>query len=153
MVHLLEEDLWHFTSRPQMYHRRFLVHLTIQFQNGTSYLASMVASLWIICTLSSNKGNSLEYCHDSGRHQRRYKLCGRMHPRRQKYLHSCRVIIPQLTSSDLAVINEAYRLMPPPPKHAAYFPSAAAAYGDAIFTCGGILISKMVSQFVSPAQI
>ena len=60
---------------------------------------------------------------------------------------------PQLTSSDLTAINKAYPLMPPLPKHAAYFPSAAAAYGDATFTCGGILISKMVSQFVSPARI
>lgn len=57
---------------------------------------------------------------------------------------------PDLTESDLTAINNAYPLMPPLPNHAAYFPSAAAAYGDATFTCGGILISKVITQYVSP---
>lgn len=59
---------------------------------------------------------------------------------------------PHLNANQLTAINNAYPLMPLLPNHAAYFPSAAAAYGDATFTCGGILISKYVTQFVSPAQ-
>lgn len=59
---------------------------------------------------------------------------------------------PHLNNQQLQEINDAYPLTAPLPKHAAYFPSAAAAYGDVTFTCGGILISKCVSQYVSPQE-
>lgn len=37
---------------------------------------------------------------------------------------------PKLTQKQLHQINQVYLLMDPPPKHAAYFPSASAAYGE-----------------------
>lgn len=43
--------------------------------------------------------------------------------------------------------------MPPFPLHAAYFPSAAAAYGEATFTCPGLLISDSFATDVSPYKV
>ena len=60
---------------------------------------------------------------------------------------------PGLNNGQLAAINKAYPLMPPLPKHAAYFPSAAAAYGDATFTCPGNHMSASMSQFHSAEQV
>ncbi|KAI9037468.1 alpha/beta-hydrolase [Aspergillus affinis] len=42
---------------------------------------------------------------------------------------------PRLSPDQLKAINEAYPREEPMPQHAAYFPSASAAYGDAAFTC------------------
>ncbi|KAF2176810.1 alpha/beta-hydrolase [Zopfia rhizophila CBS 207.26] len=64
-----------------------------------------------------------------------------------------RTYYPKLTDSDLEAINNVYPLMPPLPLHAAYFPSASAAYGDATFTCGGLLLSESVAHYVSPNEI
>ncbi|KAF4632485.1 hypothetical protein G7Y89_g5636 [Cudoniella acicularis] len=52
---------------------------------------------------------------------------------------------PNLTDSDAEAINAEYPLMPPLPKHAAYFPSASAAYGESTFTCPGNYISQAFS--------
>lgn len=60
---------------------------------------------------------------------------------------------PDLTPAQLQRINEAYPLMPPFPKHASYFPSAAAAYGDATFTCPGDKMAEAVAQYVSPQSV
>lgn len=42
---------------------------------------------------------------------------------------------PHLTPDQLEAINHAYPTTEPVPQHAAYFPSASAAYGDAAFIC------------------
>ncbi|KUJ24640.1 alpha/beta-hydrolase [Mollisia scopiformis] len=60
---------------------------------------------------------------------------------------------PGLTHSDLLQINKIYPLMPPLPKHAAYFPSAEKAYGEVTFICPGILISDSVSKYYGPTQV
>ncbi|CCU81415.1 unnamed protein product [Blumeria hordei] len=49
---------------------------------------------------------------------------------------------PKLSNTSLEDINVIYPLLPPMPLHAAYFPSLARAYGEATFTCPGILISQ-----------
>jgi len=59
---------------------------------------------------------------------------------------------PKLTASDLDEINQAYPRMDPAPLHAAYFPSASAAYGEATFTCPGLEISASISQYLSASQ-
>ncbi|KAE9363534.1 alpha/beta-hydrolase [Stipitochalara longipes BDJ] len=60
---------------------------------------------------------------------------------------------PHLTSVDTNEINEQYPLMPPLPNHAAYFPSASAAYGEATFTCPGNFISLTFSNKLSPYKV
>jgi len=39
------------------------------------------------------------------------------------------------------------------PEHNAYFPSASAAYGEAVFICPGNLISGSYATFLSPSQV
>lgn len=56
---------------------------------------------------------------------------------------------PALTETDLVTANELYPLMPPLPLHAAYFPSASAAYGETTFVCAGILMSESVASQTS----
>ncbi|KAK7018278.1 triacylglycerol lipase-like protein [Favolaschia claudopus] len=53
---------------------------------------------------------------------------------------------PRLTSSDLLRISRLYPLMPPLPAHAAYFPSAALAYGEGTFTCPSNFIAARMSH-------
>jgi acetylcholinesterase len=60
---------------------------------------------------------------------------------------------PLLTPADTSAINAVYPLLPPLPEHAAYFPSASAAYGEATFTCPGILISLSYTQYAERAQV
>lgn len=43
--------------------------------------------------------------------------------------------------------------MPALPKHAAYFPSASAAYGDSTFTCPGNLLAAFFSSFNNPYKV
>ena len=43
--------------------------------------------------------------------------------------------------------------MPALPAHAAYFPSAAAAYGEATFTCVGNYIASVYSKHLSPSKV
>ena len=43
--------------------------------------------------------------------------------------------------------------MPPLPAHAAYFPSAATAYGEATFTCPGLYISNSLATALSPYKV
>jgi acetylcholinesterase len=57
---------------------------------------------------------------------------------------------PRLQKRQLSKINQLYPLTDPLPEHAAYFPSAAAAYGNSTFTCGGKLVSEAVAKYVSP---
>jgi len=47
---------------------------------------------------------------------------------------------PRLRPNDTAAIQARYPLMPPRPRHQAWFPSAAAAYGEATFTCPAVNI-------------
>ncbi|KAJ6023733.1 hypothetical protein N7540_004530 [Penicillium herquei] len=60
---------------------------------------------------------------------------------------------PKLSADQLETINKAYPLMDPLPKHAAYFPSAAAAYGESTFTCPGNHMSSSMAQFVSSTKV
>lgn len=60
---------------------------------------------------------------------------------------------PGLTERQLDAINNEYPLMKALPKHAAYFPSAAAAYGDSTFTCPGNHMSASMARFVSPDKV
>ena len=60
---------------------------------------------------------------------------------------------PLLDQAQLDQINQAYPLTDPLPNHAAYFPSAAAAYGDAAFTCPGNTMAETMSSFFEPAKV
>jgi acetylcholinesterase len=60
---------------------------------------------------------------------------------------------PHLTIAETDEINEQYPLMPPLPKHAAYFPSASAAYGEATFTCPGNFIALTFAKTLSPYKV
>ncbi|KAE8444024.1 hypothetical protein EG329_001153 [Mollisiaceae sp. DMI_Dod_QoI] len=60
---------------------------------------------------------------------------------------------PLLTTDDTDAINAQYPLMPPLPEHAAYFPSASAAYGDSTFTCPGNLLASTFSKINTPYQV
>ncbi|KAH6666303.1 triacylglycerol lipase-like protein [Halenospora varia] len=53
---------------------------------------------------------------------------------------------PNLTNADTDAINTKYPLMAALPLHEAYFPSAAAAYGESTFTCPGNYISQTFSS-------
>ncbi|OAA60676.1 Carboxylesterase, type B [Cordyceps fumosorosea ARSEF 2679] len=55
---------------------------------------------------------------------------------------------PRLKRWQLALVSNLYPKMDPLPKHAAYFPSTAAAYGDCTFTCAGNAITDAISSFV-----
>ncbi|TQW00641.1 hypothetical protein V2A60_001707 [Cordyceps javanica] len=55
---------------------------------------------------------------------------------------------PRLEQWQLDLISTLYPKMEPFPKHAAYFPSAAAAYGDCTFTCAGNTMADAVTLFV-----
>ncbi|KAJ6188095.1 hypothetical protein N7519_003003 [Penicillium mononematosum] len=57
---------------------------------------------------------------------------------------------PGLSHDQLEAINKAYEDAKPLPKHAAYFASAAGAYGDATFTCpGNFMTAAMAGSFSS----
>ncbi|RKF76923.1 Lipase 2 [Golovinomyces cichoracearum] len=56
-----------------------------------------------------------------------------------EYMHNQ---FPKLSDENLKRMNESYPLMSPLPLHKPYFPSVALAYGEAIFTCPGLLISS-----------
>ncbi|KAL2851067.1 Alpha/Beta hydrolase protein [Aspergillus pseudoustus] len=59
-----------------------------------------------------------------------------------------RSLYPSLSSRHLRVINRHYPARPPVPNHAAYFPSASAAIGDAALTCPGLeMTSSMARHF------
>ncbi|KAJ5281976.1 hypothetical protein N7478_007348 [Penicillium angulare] len=60
---------------------------------------------------------------------------------------------PKLSKDQLKSINNEYPLMTPLAKHAAYFPSAAAAYGESTFVCPGNLMSASMAQFVSSEKV
>lgn len=55
---------------------------------------------------------------------------------------------PRLEQPEFDLINALYPRETPFPKHAAYFPSSAAAYGDATFTCPGNTMMDAVTTFV-----
>jgi carboxylesterase type B len=55
---------------------------------------------------------------------------------------------PHLSLEQLQAINEAYPKMHPVPRHAAYFPSASAAFGDATIVCPGIHITSSMEKFL-----
>jgi acetylcholinesterase len=54
---------------------------------------------------------------------------------------------PHLTTLELNDIMKAYPKMAPLPEHAAWFPSASAAYGDATFICPGIEIAHAAARY------
>ncbi|GJJ10746.1 hypothetical protein Clacol_004973 [Clathrus columnatus] len=53
---------------------------------------------------------------------------------------------PQLTDANTAEINVLYPKEAPFEGHAAFFPSAAAAYGETTFICPGLEMSAVISQ-------
>ncbi|KAJ6094171.1 hypothetical protein N7467_003016 [Penicillium canescens] len=60
---------------------------------------------------------------------------------------------PRLTNAQLEDINQHYTPMDPVPNHAAFFPSASAAYGDATFTCPANNIAGAVAWFLSRERV
>jgi carboxylesterase type B len=60
---------------------------------------------------------------------------------------------PHLTNAQLEDINQHYTPMDPVPNHAAFFPSASAAYGDATFTCPANDIAGAVARFLSRERV
>ncbi|KAH8674157.1 Alpha/Beta hydrolase protein [Xylariales sp. PMI_506] len=60
---------------------------------------------------------------------------------------------PKIEAAQLQQIITAYPLMAPLPQHAAWFPSAAAAYGDSTFICPGEALSAYMAQYHSPKQV
>lgn len=60
---------------------------------------------------------------------------------------------PHLSAEQLKTINETYPRMPGLPQHAAYFPSAVAAYGEATFTCPGNHMAASVSRYFSSGKV
>lgn len=60
---------------------------------------------------------------------------------------------PGLSDRQLKAINKAYPLMDPLPKHAAYFPSAAAAYGESTFTCPGNHMAATMSRYFASDKV
>ncbi|KAJ7616042.1 aEsta [Roridomyces roridus] len=57
---------------------------------------------------------------------------------------------PVLTPADGVQITELYPLLPMLPQHAAFFPSAAAAYGEATFTCPSNFIATRMDAVGLP---
>jgi acetylcholinesterase len=57
---------------------------------------------------------------------------------------------PNLTPAQTNAINSEYPLMPPLPKHAPYFPSASAAYGESTFTCPSIAVLQSLVKYFDP---
>lgn len=60
---------------------------------------------------------------------------------------------PKLYKTQLNHINKAYPLSEPFPRHAAYFPSAAWAYGDAAFTCPGNTMAESMAEFYDSDKV
>ncbi|KAJ5600753.1 hypothetical protein N7450_001820 [Penicillium hetheringtonii] len=60
---------------------------------------------------------------------------------------------PKLNETQLKTINQVYPLMDPLPKHAAYFPSAAAAYGESTFTCPGNMMTAAMSKHYNSNKV
>lgn len=60
---------------------------------------------------------------------------------------------PQLNREEVDTILEYYPGGSPTPYHAAYFAAAAAAYGDATFTCPGNFIMAKYSLFSDPSTV
>ena len=60
---------------------------------------------------------------------------------------------PRLSNEDLREINALYPRETPRPPNAAFFPSAADAYGDSTFTCGGLVLSDAIAKYLSPRKI
>ncbi|RDW79619.1 hypothetical protein BP6252_04257 [Coleophoma cylindrospora] len=59
---------------------------------------------------------------------------------------------PHLAPTDTDSINTQYPLMAAVAKHAAYFPSLAAAYGESTFTCPAITILQSYVQYFSASK-
>ncbi|GIK02003.1 hypothetical protein Aspvir_006046 [Aspergillus viridinutans] len=56
---------------------------------------------------------------------------------------------PHLSTDQLQAVNDAYPMMDPVTQHAAYFPSASAAFGDATIVCPGIHITDSMARFLT----
>ncbi|ROV99811.1 hypothetical protein VSDG_02957 [Cytospora chrysosperma] len=60
---------------------------------------------------------------------------------------------PGLYKTELNEINIVYPLTDPVPEHAAYFPSTAAAYGDAAFTCPGNTMAESMASLYDSRKV
>ncbi|PNP39497.1 hypothetical protein TGAMA5MH_08515 [Trichoderma gamsii] len=60
---------------------------------------------------------------------------------------------PHLQDAQLNAISKAYPLAAPMAQHAAYFPSAQAAYGESTFTCPGNTVAASVARHFDPRRV
>ncbi|KAM0453628.1 hypothetical protein ACHAPV_008962 [Trichoderma viride] len=60
---------------------------------------------------------------------------------------------PLLQDAQLNAISQAYPLAAPMAQHAAYFPSAQAAYGESTFTCPGNTVAASVARHFDPRRV
>lgn len=60
---------------------------------------------------------------------------------------------PGLTKENLQEIHDFYPKLAPLPDHNAWFPTAAATYGDSTFTCPASLMAENVARYLSPDKI
>ncbi|KAL7924566.1 alpha/beta-hydrolase [Trichoderma austrokoningii] len=60
---------------------------------------------------------------------------------------------PKLQDAQLNAISKAYPLVAPLAEHAAYFPSAQAAYGESTFTCPGNTVAASVARYFDPRRV
>lgn len=70
-----------------------------------------------------------------------------------KFLSFMQDNYPNLTPTQLHRINPTYPLLPPLPLHNAWFPTAAAAYGDSTFKCASNAFASTLSRFYSPRKV
>ncbi|KAL3443912.1 Alpha/Beta hydrolase protein [Aspergillus insuetus] len=59
-----------------------------------------------------------------------------------------KALYPDLNRRQLNLINTHYPKRAPVPQHAAYFPSASAALGDAVLTCPGIEMTGSMTRYI-----
>ncbi|TVY73409.1 putative secreted lipase [Lachnellula suecica] len=71
----------------------------------------------------------------------------------QEFSAFMKVQYPGMTSSELLAMLALYPKMAPFPQHAAYFPSLAAAYGEATLTCPGLHISESMAIHYDPRKV
>lgn len=60
---------------------------------------------------------------------------------------------PNLNDTQLQAIIDAYPLMSPLPRHAAWYPSVSAAYGDATFLCPANSMANSMASYFCPDEV
>jgi acetylcholinesterase len=70
----------------------------------------------------------------------------------EEFLQFIKANYPHLTDANLAAINKSYPLGSIFPHHTPWFTPAEMAYGEAIFICPGIEITKSLAHYTSPSK-